>query len=216
MVKFATFDCYGTLIDWKRGISDSFKRIVGEMYPDDEIFNTYVNIEARREGIYDSYRSILEMSFKDLAAIFGVKVTDSQARLFAESITEWPGFYDSAPALKELGENGIKRIILSNVDRDILERTIARANLEVDGFVTAEDVRSYKPNFAHWKYFFTNFNASAENTVHIAGSLYHDIEPATKLGLKAIWVNRYGKSSEDYGYKTIHDLKSIAKILNEL
>ncbi|MEM0073272.1 MAG: haloacid dehalogenase type II [Thermoplasmatales archaeon] len=216
MVKFATFDCYGTLIDWKKGISDSFKRIVGEMYPDDEIFKRYVNIEAKREGMYDSYRRILEMSFKDLAAIFGLKVTDFQARQFAESITEWPGFNDSAPALKELGKNGIKRIILSNVDRDILEKTITQANLEVDGFVTAEDVRSYKPNLAHWKYFFTNFNASPENTVHIAGSIYHDIEPATKLGLKAIWVNRYGESSGDYGYKTISDLKSIARILNEL
>ncbi|MGC8645602.1 MAG: haloacid dehalogenase type II [Thermoplasmata archaeon] len=195
MEKFVTFDCYGTLIDWKKGISESFRRITGvEELSDEEIFREYVSLEAEEERGYAPYRLILEKSFISLAMKFNVKVTTAQAKDFSSSMVKWPPFFDTVSALEELGNEGFVRVILSNVDRDLLEQTIANSGMEIDGFVTAEDVGSYKPNAAHWLYFFKHFNASRENSIHVAGSLYHDIEPARKLGLKTIWVNRYGET----------------------
>jgi FMN phosphatase YigB (HAD superfamily) len=95
--------------------------------------------------------------------------------------------------LRELGRTGVRRIILSNIDRDLLEETIRRNHLEVDGFVTSEDVRSYKPSPSHWLEFFRRYPEDRRTTLHVAHSLVHDIVPAGKLGMRTVWVDRYGE-----------------------
>src|SRR5437762_3074560 len=116
--------------------------------------------------------------------------------------------------MTELGRIGYKRVILSNVDRDLLRETILRNGLEVDGFITAEDARSYKPAAGHWNVFLGRYKASKKSTLHIAQSLYHDILPANKLGFSVAWLNRYGGrnggASPSY---TFNDLKSLLTIL---
>jgi 2-haloalkanoic acid dehalogenase type II len=106
---------------------------------------------------------------------------------------KWPAFSDTRSTLNELGLRGYRRIILSNVDRALLEETIEESGLDVDGYITAEDVRSYKPRKDHWLELLRRYDVSKDDVVHIAGSLYHDIIPASELGFKTIWVNRYGE-----------------------
>jgi FMN phosphatase YigB (HAD superfamily) len=95
--------------------------------------------------------------------------------------------------LKVLGERGYKRIILSNIDRDLLQKTIARNNLAIDGYVTAEDVGSYKPSPGHWNRLFEGYKVTKEETLHVAQSIYHDIIPSSKLRIANAWINRYGE-----------------------
>jgi 2-haloacid dehalogenase len=218
MEKFVTFDCYGTLIDWKKGIAENFRRITGAKDSDDTIFKEYVVLEAEEEEEYVPYKRILERSFNSLSLKFRIKVNSSQSRDFSESIVRWPPFGDTVQVMKHLGKNGFRRVILSNVDRDLLEQTIINSGIEIDGFVTAEDVRSYKPNTAHWLYFFDHFGASKENTIHVAGSLYHDIMPAGRLGLKTVWVNRYNETlRNDVRYDSvIPNLLELPGLLNRL
>ena len=90
-----------------------------------------------------------------------------------------------------MGRRGYKRFILSNVDNDLLEGTIRNSDLEVDGFVTAEEVGSYKPNPGHWKTFMERTGASKEEVLHVAQSVFHDIIPTQALGIASAWVNRY-------------------------
>ena len=60
--------------------------------------------------------------------------------------------------------------------------------MPIDEAVTAESIRSYKPDLAHFEEFRRRVEPDA--WVHAANSWVHDIEPAAQLGLPRIWVDR--------------------------
>jgi 2-haloacid dehalogenase len=188
-----TFDCYGTLIDWRTGIEQNLRRILRPrgLHGAQSLYLAYLGAERAVEKRYVPYRDVLSEAAVRAARTLGVALPAAQAREFADSLPRWPAFPDTVEVLGLLRQRGIGRFILSNVDRDQLEATIRVHSLEVDGFVTAEDVRSYKPHPAHWERFFDEHPIERGGVLHVAQSLYHDIVPATALGLRTVWVNRY-------------------------
>lgn len=193
-VRFLTFDCYGTLIDWREGIETNFKKFFledKEQIVGLDIFRRYVALEANEEEGYKAYYDVLRDTSLRLVKNLGVDPSESAAEKFAKSITHWPAFDDTAPTLKNLGRLGYKRVILSNIDRNLLAGTIRNNHLEVDDFITAQDVSSYKPAKTHWISFLRAFKVKRDELLHVANSVYHDIIPANELGLKTVWVNRY-------------------------
>ncbi len=189
---YLTFDCYGTLIDWKTGIEESLARAFGELpLKGDALMDIFVRTENEEEGSYKKYREVLRNTAMRLSDRLGVKLREGGADEFAGSVPRWSAFEDSASVLKKLGRLGYKRFILSNVDTDLLEGSIRRNGLEVDGFVTAEEVRSYKPSYGHWSRFMQKTGAEKKEILHVGQSVFHDMVPAERLGLKTAWVNRY-------------------------
>ena len=215
--QYLTFDCYGTLIDWRRGIEAHLGELLRNngVVPKKKIFPIYVKFEAEEESDSKPYRQVLKKTAVRIARHFGISVPEEQAEEFAKSVPSWTPFSDTTETLKELGRRGYKRVILSNVDGDLLRETILRNGLEVDGFVTVEDARSYKPAVGHWNSFLERYKVSKESTLHIAQSLYHDVLPATKLGFEVAWINRYGEGAEGASPKyAFNDLKSLLRILS--
>jgi 2-haloacid dehalogenase len=200
LIKYLTFDCYGTLIDWREGIETNFRECflgrlgVPPTKTRGSIFARYVSLEAQEESGttgYKSYKDVLEQTSTQLAKSLGLAFSGEPGKRFADSITRWHAFPDTAPTLNKLGQLGYKRTILSNIDRDLLQKTIRSNNLEVDDFITAQDVRSYKPSKGHWLEFFRRTGAKKEELLHVANSVYHDIIPAKEIGISTVWVNRY-------------------------
>ena len=214
--RYLTFDCYGTLVDWRRGIEEALASAFGSLpMGGEEIMRRYVRAESEEESSYRRYREVLASTATRLAEEFGIDLDAGGARRFAGSVPSWPAFRDTATSLKRLGGLGYKRYVLSNVDSDLLEQTISRAGLEVDGYVTAEDVRSYKPQPGHWLRFMAKTGAKKEETLHVAQSVFHDIIPAGKLGLASAWVNRYREPRPE-GIRPLYvcdDLQSLVDIL---
>jgi len=187
-----TFDCYGTLIDWRAGIESQLVDTLGDLkIGGQKLLAAYVEAEKSQEFEYRKYREVLRETVVSLSAVLGAKVTDATAQKFAGSVPKWPTFPDTAGFLRKMGSKGFKRYILSNVDNDLLEETIRRHDLEVDGFVTAEEVGSYKPRPGHWEKFFQMTGARRDRVLHVAQSVFHDIIPAQDMGLASAWVNRY-------------------------
>ena len=189
-----TFDCYGTLIDWRAGIEREMARALGEIrVSEGRLLAAYFEAEKAQESTYKKYREVLHDTAISMSGALGVEMTDAAAREFAGSVPTWPAFLDSAKFLREMGLGGYKRYILSNVDDDLLEETIRRHGLEVDGYVTAEEVGSYKPRPGHWERFFQKTGAKKEGLLHVAQSVYHDVIPAQEMGIASAWVNRYNE-----------------------
>lgn len=189
-----TFDCYGTLIDWKSGMEINLRKTFGSRLRlnGKELLNLYTSLEAKEEGKpYKKYVRVMIDTAQRLAENLRIEISKAEAERFANSLPSWPAFKDTVAQLKTLGRMGLKRYILSNVDVDLLEETIGRNHLEVDGFVTAEEVRSYKPSFAHWSRFLEKTGVDKDLVLHVAQSIYHDIIPASRLGIKTAWINRY-------------------------
>lgn len=194
MQRYLTFDCYGTLIDWKAGIERELRSAFGEMrLSGQEIMDAYGAAERKEEATYQKYREVLRRSALSISKELGTDVSDESARKFAASVPAWPAFPDTEKFLREMGSMGHKRYILSNVDNDLLEETISRNHFEIDGFVTAEEVRSYKPRPGHWAEFMRRTGADKEDILHVAQSVYHDIIPTQQLGIRSAWINRYGE-----------------------
>lgn len=151
--KTITFDCYGTLIDWRGGLIRSLGEIFGPVATDraDELFRSYVGAEAlvEAEG-YRPYRDVLSTVVVRLARQFDVDVSPQRAALLAEMLPDWPPFADTNEALTRLKQR-YRLGVLSNIDRDLFAGTARHFEVTFDFVVTAEDVGTYKPGHAHFE-----------------------------------------------------------------
>ena len=205
------------MIDWRKGIEDHLGGLLRRngLPSSTSVFSLYVKLEADEEGHYKSYRDVLRDTALRLAERLKISIAEEDAKAFAESVPSWPPFSDTVDTLKELGRRGYKRVILSNVDTDVLEKTILQNSLDVDGYITAQDVKSYKPSLGHWNRFFELHKTSKGTTLHVAQSIYHDIIPSSRLGISTAWINRYSevKPAEITPSYAFSDLSSLLKLL---
>lgn len=189
-----TFDCYGTLVDWDRGIGDaltSAARADGLTLDREALLEAYHQIEpvVEREA-FRSYRAVLTETARRVAARLGWKLDEARAGFLADGLPSWRPFADTNPALDRLAAGGHRLGILSNVDDDLLAGTRRHFTVafEPDLVVTAQQVRAYKPAPAHFET--ARRRIGGGRWLHVAQSFFHDIAPATALGIPAVWINR--------------------------
>jgi 2-haloalkanoic acid dehalogenase type II len=186
-----TFDCYGTLIDWERGIREALARIGAR--PDAEAaLAAYHEIEPVVEAeAYRSYREVLTETTRRVAARLGWPVDAARAARVAESLPDWPPFPDTNPALERLAAAGYRLGILSNVDDDLLAGTRRHFRAPFDIVITAQQVRAYKPAAAHFET--ARRRVEGRSWLHAAQSFFHDVVPARALAVPVAWINRKGE-----------------------
>ena len=193
--RWLTFDCFGTLVDWRHGI-----RTTGELlFPGrgEAFLEAYIALEAEvEEGPFKRYRAVLTETARRAAKKLGVDLKPDDATALVSTIPHWPPFGDVGPALSTLRREGWKLALLTNCDRDLIAQTQRRLPASFDAVVTAEDVSAYKPNHAHFKLFQSTFGSSAKAWIHVAQSYFHDIRPTHELGITRIWVNRQGENDD--------------------
>lgn len=192
-VEYLTFDCYGTLIDWEKGIAASLGFILerhGRLLPDPEILERFAAFEAEIEsGPYVDYRTVLEHVVERFGLLLGFSPTAEDRTRFSGSVGEWPPFPDSRAALARLAER-FRLVVLSNVDDDLFAATDERLGSPFHAVFTAQQIGSYKPDLRNFRYAIERLGGDPRRIVHVAQSLFHDIAPAGKVGLRTVWVNR--------------------------
>jgi len=214
--RWATFDCYGTLIDWNAGIGDVLQRLWGvERAP--ELLSRYHELEPEVESEqYRSYGEVLTLTLERIAQEVGYGIPEGESGMLAQSLPEWPPFPEVPDALRELRSRGWNLVILSNSDRDLIMASERQIGVPFDLTIVAEDVRSYKPAHGHWERFFEVTTADQGHHVHVAASLFHDIAPARELGLKTVWINRLGEQADPKPDRELTDLTDLPDTLDEL
>jgi 2-haloacid dehalogenase len=215
--RWATFDCYGTLVDWNGGIRAELERLFGAAAADDLLARFHElepEIQAGNPGA--SYREVLTITLERLADESGLALPEGEASTLARSLPSWPVFPDVAPALSEARARGWHLGILSNTDRDLIDASMVAIGIAFQRAVVASEIGSYKPARRHWDVFQELTGADPSRHVHVAQSLYHDIGTATELGIPSIWVNRLGEPEDTRPSKTLPGLKGLADELDEL
>jgi 2-haloacid dehalogenase len=214
--RWATFDCYGTLIDWNVGISAVLERLWGvEQAP--KLLERYHELEPEIQAErYRSYAEVMTLTLEALAQEVGYGIPEGESGILAQSLPEWPPFEEVPESLAELRRRGWKLAILSNSDRELIGASMKRLGVPFDLAIVAEDVHSYKPAHAHWERFYELTTADREHHVHVAQSHFHDIVPANELGLTSVWVNRLGESGDPAPTSEIRDLTPLPDTLDEL
>jgi 2-haloacid dehalogenase len=214
--RWATFDCYGTLIDWNRGI----RRALAHVWPDedaDRLVHRYHEVEHRAQAGRDvPYRQVLRETLAAIAEAEELEVPPGDEDAFAEELPSWRPFPEVTVSLSDLRDRGWRIGILSNTDPDLLDASLKTIGVEVDVRITAAEARAYKPAFAHWDTFFRTTMADRERHVHVAASLSHDVEPCAALGLPCVWVNRLHESSDLPRAGELADLGGLPATLDAL
>jgi 2-haloacid dehalogenase len=207
---WATFDCYGTLIDWNGGIRGELARVFGEDRAD-ELLARYHELEPELQADGTrTYREVLTEAMRRLGA------PDREQNALAQSLPNWEPFPEVPAALQEAGSRGWKLAILSNTDRDFIDASMQRLAVPFELAIVASEIGSYKPAHRHWERFFEQTQAPREGHVHVAASLFHDVAPANELGLRSIWINRLGEQPEPRPTRELRDLDHLPETLDEL
>jgi len=215
---FVTFDVYGTLIDWETGIWEAFSAEAqrdGFTIERDEVIPLFMEISREIEsGSYELYAEVLRRTVVEIAKRLGWPLEPSRSGFLPDSVQRWAPFRETRPALDKIAKKYNVGLI-SNVDDKLLGQTRRHLQVDFDIVVTAQQVRSYKPDAAH-------FNECARRVggkkgwVHVASSYYHDVEPCVKLKIPVIWVNRH-KETLDSGQRKptaeVPNLREAAKLL---
>ena len=187
-----TFDCYGTLVDWERGLGDAFAaaaRADGVALDRAALLGAYHEIEPVVQAErYRSYRDVLSLTARRVAERLGWALAPGRERFLPDSLPSWPAFPDTNAALQRMVDAGYRLAILSNVDDDLLSGTRRHLAVDFDFLVTAQQVGSYKPAPAHFEA--ARKRIGDARWLHVAQSYFHDIVPTRRLGIPSAWINR--------------------------
>ena len=215
--RWATFDCYGTLVDWNAGIQRELGRLFGADQAQ-RLLKRYDEIEPRlqREQPEARYREVMATVLADLATETGRKLAPEDADALGRSLPGWPVFPEVPDQLAEAHRRGWKLVMLSNTDRDLIDASISVIGVPFAGAIVASEVGSYKPALGHWHAFYASTGADRERHVHVAQSHFHDIVPAHELAIRSVWINRFGQRAEPAPTRELPDLHGLADVLDEL
>ena len=208
--RWATFDCYGTLIDWNGGLRRELARVFGDERADEQL-HRYHELEPELEADgRRRYREVLTEAMRQLGA------PPAEEFALADSLPSWQPFPEVRSALEEARSRGWKLAILSNTDPDYIAASKELLGVPFDATVVASEIGSYKPALGHWREFAARTGADPGRHVHVGASLFHDIAPARELGLPSIWINRLAERPGPEPSVELLDLRGLADALDEL
>ena len=197
-----SFDCYGTLIDWERGIGEwllSWARSHDvESDGDDMVRRLFdAQVVEQRRDTFHSYRTVLRNSLASVAGALGIPASERDCDDFASGAGSWPAFDDTVEALRQLAAQGRCLCVISNIDQDLFARSAGALERDFDIVITAQDVESYKPGLPHFETLLgclSQRGITEQSLLHVAHSRFHDIGPANRLGWRSCRVVRHGDS----------------------
>jgi 2-haloacid dehalogenase len=208
--RWASFDVYGTLIDWDGGVRTELVRVFGDDRAD-ELLARYHEVEPELQRSGDlTYREVLTEAMRRLGAPAG------EEHGLAESLPGWRAVPEVHASLEELRRRGWRLAILSNTGDDVIAASQVQIGVPFDEVVVAQEIGSYKPAHRHWEEFFHRTRAPRDGHVHVAASLFHDIAPANELGLRSVWINRLGETATAEPTRELPDLLALPETLDEL
>ena len=217
-ITYVTFDVYGTLIDWETGAYDAFAKEAekdGYTLSKEELVPIFREIQQEiKGGSYELYAEVLRRTAVQISRQLGWPLEPSRSGFLPNSVSRWPPFKETNTQLDRFGKK-FELGLISNIDDKLLGQTRRHIPHDFDLVVTAQQVRSYKPDPAHFKECARRIGGK-KGWVHVASSYYHDVEPCVKEKIPVIWVNRRKETLDAGAKKPTAEVKNLAEALKLL
>lgn len=220
--KLISFDCYGTLIDWKKSLMDIMTPFIKRHSLDlsiDQLFDLFFKADQKNiQEEYRPYHDVLVAIMEEMGRELNINLKQAERTCLVDRFGDWTAFPDTSDALQEL-QKKYKLAIISNVDDELFNMTKRCLGVRFDFIITAKQLGSYKPSKNNFIKALEKFGLPSEQVLHVAQSMYHDIIPTNALGWNNVWVNRYHEPkrtdpAEIPGLE-VPDLASLARIIRE-
>lgn len=199
-IKWVTFDVYGTLIDWENGVYEAFRNEAARtdfQVPDKgtliELFDNH-----QREimsGSYELYAEVLRQVALRVAKDLDWDLEPSRTNFLPDSVVRWKPFREANAALDRIAKKYHVGLVV-NIDDKLLVASRRHIRSDFDIVVTAQQVRSYKPETAHFTETARRIGGK-KGWMHVGSSYYYDVSPAIKSKLPTVWVNRNKQKPDD-------------------
>jgi 2-haloacid dehalogenase len=210
-VQFVTFDVYGTLIDWESGAYDAFAKEAakdGYTLSREELIPLFLQTQQEiKAGSYELYAEVLRRTAVQISKQLGWPLEPSRSGFLPESVKRWPPFKETGTQLERFGKK-FDLGLISNIDDKLLGETRRHFKSDFELVVTAQQVRSYKPDPAHFKEAERRIGGK-KGWVHVGSSYYCDVEPCVKLKIPVIWVNRSGETLDAGAKNPTAEVKTL-------
>src|SRR5256885_6066378 len=188
-IRFISFDCYGTLIDWETGAYDAFQKEAdrdGFTVDKAALVPLFIDIQHDiQSGSYELYAEVLRRTAVRTARDLGWELEPSRSGFLPSSVPAWPPFRETNAQLERFAKK-YEIGILSNVDDKLLGATRRHFPVDADLVVTAQQVRSYKPDPAHFKECQRRIGGKAGRGANPAGDA-GDLAPFVELQIPQRW-----------------------------
>jgi 2-haloacid dehalogenase len=200
-----TFDIFGTVLDWRRGLREAVRANGTRL--GDRAFERVIDRQAAEEaGRFRDYADIVASS---LTAV--LRLRRPAAKAIGADAGRWPLFEDSSDGLRALMRIA-PCVATTNSDASHGRQVQGQLGFDLSGWVCAEDLRSYKPDPAFWRAVSARRGvAFGPHWWHVSAYADYDLEPAARLGLTTIFVerphSRWGPARARVG-----DLRALARL----
>ena len=183
--RLLTFDVFGTVLDWRRGLAEALAARGRPLGPGelDRVIDLQGALEQRPP--FRTYRDIAAASLVEALGL-----DPAAADAIARDLGRWPPYPDAQAALRRLLAVA-PCVATTNSDRAHGEQVQASLGFRLSAWICAEDVRCYKPDPRFWH------EASARTGValgrdwwHVSAYADYDGDVAASLGLTTVFVDR--------------------------
>jgi 2-haloacid dehalogenase len=220
--KLISFDCYGTLVDWKRSLQDIMSPFIIRHKLDitaDKLYELFLNADQKNVTCeYKPYSEVLVGVMDEIGKELKIDLKYAERTCLVDRFGDWTAFPDSPDALQNL-KKIYKLAVISNVDDELFNVTKRCLGVRFDYIVTAKQVGSYKPSKNNFIKALEIFGLSKEQVLHVSQSIYHDIIPTNELGWSNVWINRYDEPKRtdpaEMADLEMPDLESLVREISE-
>ena len=194
MSKTLAFDVYGTLIDTDGVVSVLQKLIGGKAKQFSHTWREKQLEYSFRRGLMKNYENFSVCTSDALnytCAFYKINLTKEQKKILLESYRTLPAFKDVEDSLAKLKEKNYRLFAFSNGSADAVETLLVAAGIRdyFLGVVSADDIKSFKPNPAVYHHFLRESEACGNDSWLISSNPF-DVIGAISAGMCAAWVQR--------------------------
>ena len=199
-VKFVTFDCYGTLIDWESGVYDAFQKEAdrdGFTIDRDALIPRFIDVQREiQRGSYELYAEVLRRTAVRVAAELSWDLEPSRSNFLPNSVPALaavPGDQRPARALRQevrAGHPLEHRRQAARRDPPPLPRRLRPGRHRPAGALLQARPGALQGVRA------ADRGDQEELGAHRRRAIPTDVEPCLKEKIPVIWVNRHGEELE--------------------
>jgi 2-haloacid dehalogenase len=183
--RLVTLDIFGTVLDWRRGLSEAVAAQGRALGPGefDRIVDRQGELEQR-----EPFRSYRDLTAQSLVEVLGLLPAAAEA--IGERVGTWPAYPDSGAALQRLMAIA-PCAAMTNSDRAHGVQVQRGFGFELAAWICAEDVRRYKPAPRFWSEVSARLGVEpGPGWWHVSAYADDDLRTAGALGLTTVFVDR--------------------------
>lgn len=218
--KVVTFDCYGTLVQWRERFRESIGSVLDEHGRSDvepfQVLTTFSKHSSRLAKLkpHRNYKTILREGFTAAFEEFGLALSELELQSVTDTPKRTAPHPETMRVLSELRRQ-FKLGIFTNSDEDLIVYAVRSLGVPIDYVITAESAGAYKPSLQIFRHGYEVMGVQPSEVVHVAQSLELDIQACHQLGVRAIWINRLGLEPNQAWkpYDELPNLEGVPRLL---